>query len=256
MVELKCLYKCAMPVYSDLKEKIMKEALIQTYTYKCELHAHSYPVSLCSEISPKEMAKLFIDNGYSAIVLTNHFYLGYRNEFESDAAYVEFYYNAYAELLEAAGDKLKVCLGMEIRFENETMNDYLVYGIDKSDLGKACYYLDKDIETFYKGFKNERNVILQAHPFRDGMKEINMDYIDGIEVFNMHIHHNSRISKAAQCAKELNKLKLCGTDLHYPYQIGTSYVRTKCLPENSFDLSKLIKSQDMILQISDIIVIP
>lgn len=234
----------------------MKEALIQTYTYKCELHAHSYPVSLCSEISPKEMAKLFIDNGYSAIVLTNHFYLGYRNEFESDAAYVEFYYNAYAELLEAVGDKLKVCLGMEIRFENEAMNDYLVYGIDKSDLGKACYYLDKDIETFYKGFKNERNVILQAHPFRDGMKEINMDYIDGIEVFNMHIHHNSRISKAAQCAKELNKLKLCGTDLHYPYQIGTSYVRTKYLPENSFDLAKLIKSQDMILQVSDSIVIP
>lgn len=234
----------------------MKDILLQTYPYKCELHSHSYPVSLCSEIPPKELAKLFIDDGYSAIALTNHFYLGYRNEFVSDTEYVDFYYKAYTELLEAAGDELMVYLGMEIRFERESMNDYLVYGIDKSDIEKACYYLDKDIETFYKGFKNDSNVILQAHPFRDGMKAINMEFVDGIEVFNMHIHHNSRISKAAQCASKLNKLKLCGTDLHYPYQIGTSFVRTKKLPEDSFDLAKLVKSQDMILQLSDSIVIP
>lgn len=234
---------------------ITKKILTQEYPYKCEFHSHSYPVSLCSQISPQELAKLFIDNGYSVVALTNHFYLGYRNEFESDEAYVEFYYKTYAEFSEAAGDKLKVCLGMEIRFENESMNDYLVYGIDKTDIKKACQYLDKDIETFYKEFKNERNVILQAHPFRDGMKEIDMDFVDGIEVFNMHIHHNSRISKAAQCAEKLKKLKLCGTDVHYPEQIGTSYVKTKYLPENSFDLARLIKSQDMILQISDSIVI-
>ena len=49
-------------------------------------------------------------------------------------------------------------------------------------------------------YKNEKNVILQAHPFRDGMVLANPVSIDGIEVFNFHINHNSRIGIAAQYA--------------------------------------------------------
>ena len=138
---------------------------------------------------------------------------------------------------------------MEIRF-SENANDYLVYGIDKEDLYRAYDFLDKEIKKFYNSFKNAGNLIIQAHPFRDNMERADVNFIDGIEVFNMHPNHNSRVGLAAKFAKENNLLKTCGTDFHQAEHLAMVATVTKNLPKDSFELADIIKKQDFIFDIS------
>ena len=40
--------------------------------YKTELHAHTCPASKCAHTEPEKMIEQYIQNGYSAVVITNH----------------------------------------------------------------------------------------------------------------------------------------------------------------------------------------
>ena len=51
----------------------LKQTISQQYKYRIELHAHTTPASVCSEIPPKQMVETYKDLGYDAITLTNHF---------------------------------------------------------------------------------------------------------------------------------------------------------------------------------------
>ena len=232
----------------------LKKQLLDKYKYRFELHAHSNPASPCSDFSPEELVDKFIECGYDGIVLTNHFQHRLKKSYSSKE-YADLYLKDYEAVKKRAGDKLTVCLGMEIRFwEND--NDYLVYGINEDDVEKCAYYLDKGIRTFYNEFKNDKNLILQAHPFRDGIILAPVDCIDGIEVFNLHAGHNSRIATAAQYAKQHNMILSGGIDFHHEYQSNQSAVRFQTLPKNSYDIAEIIKNQDMIFTVSDSIILP
>ena len=151
---------------------------------------------------------------------------------------------------------LKVYLGMEIRFP-ENCNDYLIYGIEESDVKELFSYIHSDYISFYKAFKNDKNVILQAHPFRNGIGLQNPDYIDGIETFNVHPGHNSRIAFATQYASKYpHFIKTCGTDFHHEGHQGLGATLTKTLPDNSIGLAEILKSGDYLFNIAGSIVIP
>ena len=78
-------------------------------------------------------------------------------------------------------------------------------------------------------------------------------YIDGIETFNMHPGHNSRISIACKYLKENKDMLTCGgTDYHHEGHEGSVSLVSKFLPENSFDISDIIKSRDFIFDIHGI----
>jgi hypothetical protein len=81
---------------------------------------------------------------------------------------------------------------MEIRFP-ENCNDYLVFGFSEDEMGHLFDLTAVDYISFYKEFKNDKNIIIQAHPFRNGITAQNPEYLDGVETFNMHPNHNSRI---------------------------------------------------------------
>ena len=231
-----------------------KQALIDEYKYKIELHAHTKPVSTCSEMECELFANNFIKYGFDGVAVTNHFmsdYFGDRNVREA----TEYYLDGYRNVVEAAGDKLSVWLGMEIRF-TENFNDYLVYGINENDIEKCFYYLDKGIDVFYKEFKNEKNLIIQAHPCRNSCVTANPKSLDGAEVFNFHAGHNAGMTKAARFAKENNLITSGGIDLHHEYQWDTFAVRCKTLPKDSYELAELIKSEDLIYTVGNSIVIP
>lgn len=136
--------------------------------YKTELHSHTSPASICSDIDPKHLIQIYKENGYDGIVLTNHFYTDVDGKTPEYVVkhFLEDYYKCIEE-----GKKLNlnVILGAEIRF-TENSNDYLIYGIDEADLSEIYKLLPYGNDNFYKEFKNEKNVILQAHPFRDGMQ--------------------------------------------------------------------------------------
>ncbi len=234
---------------------MIKNEILNEYKHKLEIHSHTSPVSICSETKVKDLVDYFIEDGYSAIAITNHFIKEYTYS-ESPSESAEYFLSAYREAKKYAAGRISVCLGMEIRF-TENINDYLVYGISEGDVEKAFYYFDKGIETFYRKFKNERNVIIQAHPFRNGIELADTRFIDGIEAFNFHPDHNSRVSHAAVYAvKNSDKIITGGIDFHSPHQRNEFAMRTKFVPQDSYELSELLKSRDFVFTVGDSLILP
>ena len=228
----------------------VKQMLSATYRYRIELHAHTHPVSGCSEVSPEELVEIYNKKRYDGIVVTNHFKL---QNGEKDA--VLNGYMADYEAAKLAGEKcgMKVILGAEIKF-TENSSEYLMYGVNREVLSVCYDYLDKGVEIFRREVRLPESVFIQAHPFRNGMVLCNPEILDGIETFNMHPHHNSRVGVAARYAAESGvDIKIAGSDFHHP-NIGheaVSALRCKTLPADSFELAQLLKKGDYIFEIGE-----
>ncbi len=228
---------------------------ISQYKYKTELHTHTSPSSYCSEISPEEAVKVYAQLGYTSIVISNHFNSGmplYGDKEKSVSAYIDDYKRAL-NCADMYG--INVILGCEIKF-NESLNDYLLFGINEDLLYDAYDYFDKGVETFSKWFRCEDRLLIQAHPFRNGMTEVAPELLDGIETFNFHLNHNSRCSVAAQYAKEHDMIVTCGTDYHHPGHEGQISLLTKTPITNSTEIVEILKSRDYLFMTGDSIILP
>ena len=118
----------------------IRSEICAAYPCKIELHAHTSPVSSCSEIKPAKLVQMYAELGYSAVCITNHLARG-----RSDNA--EYYLADYYAAKEAGEKKgLSVLLGAELRFPDYS-NDYLVYGIDPEDISEIIKMLDMGIDT-------------------------------------------------------------------------------------------------------------
>lgn len=167
---------------------------INIYKYKTELHAHTSPVSSCADISPEELVQIYADAGYDAVCVTNHFTSRLMEMGARQAA--EFFLSDYHRAAEE-GERLKmsVILGMELRFV-ENSNDYLLYGFGEDEVEGIYSYMSGTPEDFYRDWKREGLLLIQAHPFRKGIVAKPPSVLDGIEVLNMarditlarHIH--------------------------------------------------------------------
>lgn len=233
--------------------KELKEQLNKEYPVRIEMHAHTFPISPCSEVRADELAKIYCKEGYDAVVLTNH-YLPDLPIFEGmnkDEA-IDCYLAAYEDFSKEC-EKLgiKAILGCEIRFM-ENHNDYLIYGVNRDILSEAYDYFEKGLFAYRSEVKLDNSVFIQAHPFRNGMTAVDPSLLDGIESFNMHPGHNSRIGIAAKYAKAKGfAVKTAGSDFHHKNMDHecVSALRVRYLPDDSFGLAKLLKSGDYILEI-------
>lgn len=229
---------------------------INEYKYKIELHAHTSPMSPCAQLTPEKVIKRYTAIGFSAVAITNHFWkYSFGNDSKETAVsrFLTDYENAKNE---AEKQGIKAILGMEIRFP-ENCNDYLVYGIEEDQIGHLFELTKTDFHSFYKQFKNDKNVIIQAHPFRDGMVLADTCCLDGIETFNMHPSANSRIGLATKYAKQHPHLiTTCGTDFHYDTHEGLGGIISKTLPEDSIQLAALLKSRDFLFNVCGSVVVP
>ena len=220
--------------------------MFEEYKFKTELHAHTTPASGCSEITPEHLIEVYKEKGYTSIALTNHFIVDDADPQEKITKYLDDYYKTI-EIGKKEG--INIILGSEIRF-SENYNDYLIYGILPDDLYDINSLLDKGIDNFYKEYKNDKNIILQAHPFRNGIELANPESIDGIEAFNLHPGHNSRVGFAAQYARKHNFLITCGTDYHHFGHEGLCGILTKEPITDSHQLAQVLKNKDYIIDIS------
>jgi len=225
------------------------------YKYKTELHLHTSPASSCSEIPPEKAVETYAKLGYDSIVVCNHFYPGMRFVEDKETCIRE-YLADYDKAVET-GKRLgvHVILGCELRF-TENNNDYLIYGIDRDFLFWAFDRLDAGIEAFSKEFRSEDHLIVQAHPFRNGMTHVEPELLDGIEAFNMHPSHNSRVAIAARYAREHNMIMTAGTDYHHPGHEGCAAILTREPLTDSHDIVKLLKSGDYIFEVGGCKVLP
>ncbi len=229
--------------------KNLKNQLLSTYKYQIELHAHTSPASSCSQILPEMMAKTYKELGYSAVTVANHFVYEYQSL--TKIQMIDRFMNDF-DLTAEAGEKegIKVYLAAEIRF-TENDNDYLVYGVTRKMLEEIYDLLPYGVENFRKEYKMPDSVFLQAHPFREGMEAVPPECLDGIEVFNLHPNHNSKVGLASKYAKANNfSVITAGSDFHHPGRNheGVSALRSKTLPSDSFDLAKLLRSGDYLLE--------
>ena len=247
---------------NELKEQLNKE-----YPYRIELHAHTKPESNCSEIEPEVLARTYKNLGYDGVCVTNHF-MGYNlgkdgeyMEGETKEEQLSYYLNGYRKAKEQ-GDKIgiKVYLGLEIRFSKENENDYLIYGVD-DEVASICYdNFRGTLAEFREKVALPKSVFVQAHPFRSGMERMNPELLDGVETFNMHPGHNSQIAVACRYAKENGfTIKTVGGDYHHKNRghEGISALRTKVLPNDSFELAEILKGGHYIFEIGgDALVLP
>ena len=220
--------------------------MFEEYKNKIELHCHSSGFSACSELPASEIIRCYRSAGYQGIVLTNHFYPWLPRNDRAYKKYIEEFieeYNFTKELGE--GVDIKVYLGLEIRFE-ENMNDYLLYGIDE-DFVRGIPRKLETVYDFIPYLREHKDVLfIQAHPFRNGMYLVDSSLLDGIEVFNMHPNHNSRVGFAAKYAdSEGFAVSTCGSDLHHPGQDALSALLTKKLPENEKELVKCMREEQV-----------
>jgi len=237
----------------------IKQKLSFKYPYRIELHAHTTPASHCSDISPEEMAKIYSEKGFNGIVVTNHFILNDMQDCSKEEALKR--YLADYEETKKAGERLglSVFLGAELRF-TENDNDYMLYGVDKDTLSVCYDFLTEGVEYFRKNVSLPKSVFVQAHPFRNGVTPCAPELLDGVEIFNMHPGHNSRVGLSVRYAKENHiAVKTAGSDFHHK-NIGHEAVaalRTKVLPKDSFHLAKILKSGDYLLELGeDALVLP
>jgi len=184
--------------------------------YKYDTHVHTSETSPCGNISAAELVHLYKDASYHGVVITDHYYKSYFDSL-GDISWndkVDCYLKGYRLAL-AEGKKigLNVMLGMELRF-NENFNDYLIYGIDENFLKENKKLYELDLRHFRELANKKDLLIYQAHPFRPFMIPADPQMLDGVEVFNGNLRHNSKDAKALEYA-ETNDLKLIsGSDFH------------------------------------------
>ena len=232
----------------------IKQQILEQYHFKFELHAHSYPASGCSDLSPAELVERCKNAGAHGLVLTNHVVWWMREEDKETwcARYRKDYWDT-----KAAGKKIgiKVLLGFEAHFP-ENSNDYLVFGPDESFIPAMYEFIGGSQQAFYTACHGENILILQAHPHRNNMEPVDPQYLDGYEVFNMHPGHNSRVAVAAKLHQTHGGVVTGGTDLHHRDHEGSLFTCFAEMPETEQDLVRLLRSGDYVFMTADKVIIP
>ncbi len=187
--------------------------------FKTELHAHTCQTSNCAKASAEELVEAYIREGYRTVVITDHLsthtYFKYDYDNMSWDEKIDVFLLGYKAALKAANGRINVLLGMELRFDiPEINNDYLVFGIDESFLRSNGNLINMNIKSFSKLAREKGLMVFQAHPFRDEMTIISPEHLDGIEVHNGCIRHNSNNDIAEIWADKYKMKKTSGSDFH------------------------------------------
>ena len=225
--------------------------------YLIELHCHTAETSSCSTVSGETLVDIYKAINYNAITITDHYYNGYFDLLgdmpwnEKIDKYLSGYRNAKKH-----GDNVRVnvLLGIELRFA-DNFNDYLIYGLDEQLLYDYPLLYEYKLEKFSKFAKEHNLLFIQAHPFRNGMVVINHDYLDGIEVYNGHMWHNSRNKLAELIHEEQNKkrpfIAVSGSDCHNISHEGRGGIIVDSLPKNSAEVASIFRGGEYKLYKSD-----
>ncbi len=213
-------------------------------TFKIDMHVHTSEVSPCGKISARDVVTLYKQAGYAGIVITDHFFDGFFAKVSKLPwdQQIDEYLKGYRKALQVGREVgLQVILGMELRFFG-SMNDYLVYGVDESFLKAIPYLFMKDLKIFHQIAKEKDLLVYQAHPFRTGITRANPDNLDGVEVFNGNLRHDSRNASARQFAKENHLRMISGSDFHELEDLGRGGIEITQSVSTSWELVSALKS--------------
>lgn len=210
--------------------------------YKYEMHCHTGCVSRCGRVEPEEIVKLYKEKGYNGIVVTDHYSPMTFTPNWCPQKQIDFYLGGYRRMKKAAGDDFTVLLGIELR-HYFTANDYLIYGIDEDFLYNAGNLMRVWEKGVYKLAHERGYLVYQAHPFRAGIRRCDLQYIDGVEVYNGKTNKQMN-DDAYRWAKENKKLMVSGSDFHTVKNLARGGIITHKPINNNDDLLEILKKQD------------
>ncbi len=184
--------------------------------FKTELHAHCSEVSPCADMSAEQVVDCYLEAGYTTLVLTNHFITRILNEAAPTwDEQIDFFLRPLELMRRRAAGRMHILLGAELRFDDH-QNDYLLFGFDEEFLRTHPHFLSMKLMDFHELCRENGFLLIQAHPFRNGMKITRPDQIDGVEVFNGHPGHAARNDIALAWAKKYDLIPTSGSDFHHP----------------------------------------
>lgn len=214
--------------------------------FKTELHIHTAPVSNCAKTSAEAMVEDYAKNGYSTIVITNHFsptLFKHVLKGTDHKAAVDLFLTDYHRAQDAARGRMNVLLGMEYR-NVYNMNDYLVYGVTEKFLYDAEGILNLTIKEASQFMRENGMLVYQAHPFRNTMEIVKPDYLDGIEGGNFCTTHDSRNDIARIWADKFSMNMVFGSDYHSEkYMRGAGILTDREIKTNA-ELLEILKTMN------------
>ncbi len=212
--------------------------------FKTELHAHTSEVSPCADLTASEVAERYIAAGYTTVMVTNHYSNASFIDDTSDTweQEINHYLSGYLLMKEAAKGRLNVLLGCELRFQ-ENGNDYLILGLDEDFLIKHPHLHKMSLADFSSLARKNNLLIVQAHPFRNGMLRAPVEYLDGVEVFNAHTGHNSRNQLANEWALSNALIRTSGSDFHHSHSVEAGGIITDDPITSQAQLIAVLKSK-------------
>lgn len=226
-----------------------------------DTHVHSVEGSPCGKVSSFEIVKLYKENGYDGIVLTNHFnaVIFERLRFAQMVSWqdkIKGYLASYYEALRAGAQVgLRVYLGIEL-MNNESQNEYLIYGVTEDFLLSHEYFYNKPMSEIRKIADENNLLLIQAHPCRNNAYVMPSELIDGVEGFNGNFRHDSNNATALKIGKKMGKIITSGSDFHEYADLGNGGVIFKSEPRNDNIAQafrtipyKLIKTKPQYLEI-------
>ncbi len=208
-------------------------------TFKIDMHLHSYPISVCSQVMYKQLIDYKQAQGYDGGVLTNHCDPSYYPPSRHDK-FMQSFVAEYKKAKAYADDKgFLLMLGLEVTLFEPWYAHWLVYGVTEEQLlSSPCYFALTQKELFEYCEKNNL-LLVQAHPYRYGGKPISPNLVHGLEI-NCSSRDLPFTEKIVEVAKERGQFVTCGTDYH-----GTnSFFGGTYLPKNvqtSVDLARYLR---------------
>ena len=215
------------------------------YTYMVETHCHTSETSRCGMLSGAEMAEFYHGIGYSAIVITDHFFNGnttvpHDKEWaERVALFCRGYENAAA-----AGVKL----GIDVFFAWEYTyrgSDFLTYGLDAGWLYAHPEVMNWSLNEYLDAVRAEGAAVVHAHPFREAayipMIHLNPSRVDAVETCNVSVSDEVN-ARAEWYAESYGLKKFHGSDNHHGAKPTLAGILTSEKIQNEKHLAALLKN--------------
>lgn len=221
--------------------------------YKYQMHAHTYPCSACSLLSPQELVESLRAGGYAGCVITNHFLHGNTGidrclAWEDFVAYYERDYLECKRLAQAYD--LDILFGVEEGVGGAL--EILCYGITPEFLYRNPRLSSGKLSDWYRAMKAEGAVCIQAHPYRErsyipqpGL--LPLEQIDGIEVLNTGNSEKNNLEAEVAAKEHPEWILVGGGDCHTADRVCSGGIAVGERIRTEQQLAQVLKAKDFTL---------
>ena len=185
--------------------------------YRYDLHVHTKESSACAHNTAAEMADMYKNEGYTGIVITDHFYHG--NTCVDRQLPWEDWVKTYSLAYENAknrGDEigLDVFFGFEYSYAG---TDFIILGLDSEWLIDHPEIRKMPLHDFLNLVHEHNGFVIHAHPYLIApwapVIRLMPDLEDAVEVINAP-KGDFINARAEEYARAYNKIRTGGSDSH------------------------------------------